>query len=174
MHRIMWTLGIVGLLGGAACGGKGAPAAGGAEGPAAAAPGAEAAAAPGTAAEWKELKVDKVGVTVTAPGDATLSALGGVSAMGGKCQADMNTGGMKVTFENRIQNIEAGHIGGALKEFQRKDKTGDDDWVIEFTTEKKFGYMSSRTVGGQAVSCGRVAASAEARECVKKICESMK
>jgi hypothetical protein len=157
---------LVVCCGVAACGGKGGEAAGGGKEPAAAAP----------SAGPKELKLSN-GLTVTAPGDAKETDMGGiaVSALNGKCMAMINEkSDMSPSFENELQNIEKGNKGGALKEMKRKDQKGPDDFAIEWTTDKKFGYSSRRTIGGKAYSCFRVSADPDGHACVVAICESMK
>jgi len=152
-----------------ACGGKAEPAAAGA--PAGGTP----AAAPSEGS--KELKLSN-GLTVTAPGDAKESAMGAaiaVSALGGRCMAMIGEKtDVSPSLENLLKNIEAGHKGGALKEVTRKEQKGPDDFIVEWTTDKKFGYASRRTVGGKNYFCDRVSANAEAHACVVAICESLK
>ncbi len=151
----------------AACGGK--------EAPAPAAGGEAAKAEPAKkAGEWAEIKLDKLGLKAMAPGDAKLSALGGVSAMGGKCTAMVNAvSNMSPSFENTVKNVEKGHKGGPLKAFTNKVKTDDSNWVVDWTTDKKWGYASRKMIGDKAFSCGRVSASADAHACAVKVCESL-
>ena len=155
-----------------ACGGKGEPSSGGDK------PGAPAAGdKPAADAGPKELKLSN-GITVTAPGDAKESTMGGsitVMALNGKCQAMLfEKSDMSPSFENNIANIERGNKGGPLKEMKRKEQKGPDDFVIEWTTDKKFGYASRKTVQGKVWSCDRVSSDADGHACVVKICESMK
>lgn len=169
--RAMRTLCVAGVMALVACGGKGDAPSSPSE--SAAAPSAATPAA-GPAATWQKMTLTELGVSVMAPGDAKPSALGGVSALGGKCNVMINkVSQMSPSFENEVGNIEKGHKGGPLKAFAKKDKKDDDNWAIEWTTDKRFGYSSRQKVGDTAYSCGRVSADADGHACVMKVCESL-
>lgn len=176
MRRILMMFAVTLGVSAGACGGKTEPAAGGG-GEAPAAADKPAADKPAAAAGPKELKLSN-GITVTAPGDAKESAMGQsitVSALGGKCQAMIGEkSDMSPSFDNHIQNIERGNKGGPLKEMKRKEQKGPDDFIIEWTTDKRFGYASRKTVQGKVLYCDRVSADADGHACVVSICESMK
>lgn len=173
MRRMLIGFLSCGLLG-LGCGGKGES---GAAGGAAGAGGGAAPSAPAEATGPHELKLSN-GITVTVPGDGKESAMGKLLTVGahnGKCQAMINEANdMSPSFENELQNIDAGHKGGPLKEYKRKDKTGPNDFVIEWTTDKKFGFSMRKTINGKVWSCYRVSQDAESQACVVAICESMK
>lgn len=174
MRQLWFGLLSCGLLG-LGCGGKGEPGAAGSG--AAPGGGGGAASAPAEAAGPHELKLSN-GITVTVPGDGKESKMGKLLTVGahnGKCQAMIDeVSDMSPSFENELQNIDAGHKGGPLKEYKRKDKTGPSDFVIEWTTDKKFGLSLRKTLNGKGWSCSRVSADAESHACVVAICESMK
>ncbi|MFO0744425.1 MAG: hypothetical protein U1F43_01980 [Myxococcota bacterium] len=163
---------VWGVAGIGACGGK-SDAGPGRAGAAAGAGGESASAS----AEPKSLTLSN-GLTVTAPGDAKESAMGkmlSVVALGGKCQAMIGeVSDMSPSFENQLHNIEAGNMGGPLKEMKRKESKGPDDFVIEWTTEKKLGYASRRTAQGKKWYCDRVSSDPAGHACVVAICESIK
>ncbi len=126
----------------------------------------------------KELKLGN-GLTVLAPADAKEGKMGAnltVSAMGGKCTAMIaEKSDMSPSFESELGSIEKGLKGGAVKEMKKKDKTGDNDFVIEWTTEKgKFGYSTRRTIGDKAWNCNRVSNDEAGHNCVVQICDSLK
>jgi hypothetical protein len=179
MRMLMTPIALVLASGLAACDKKEeSPAA--AEGAAADKPaeGAAKAETPAADAGPKELKLSN-GLTVMAPADAKESAMGKiltVTAMNYKCTAMINERtDMAPSFENEIKNIEKGHKGGPLKELKRQEKTSDDEFAIEWTTEKgKFGYASQKKVGDKVWACGRVSNDEAGHNCVVQICDSMK
>jgi len=81
---------------------------------------------------------------------------------------------MSPSYENSLQNIEAGNRGGKLAELVRSDETDDDNWALEWTTETgAFGFASREVVGEKVVTCGRVSRDEAGHACVVRICEGL-
>lgn len=128
----------------------------------------------GDPAVWADFKLDGLPVKVSAPGDARPSRIGGVVARNGKCDAAIRASDKNSpSFDNTVHNIEVGNLGGPVKEFKRKDKRDDQNWLIEWSTADSFRYESRRQVGGVTYSCGVNASSADDQACAIKICESL-
>jgi hypothetical protein len=147
----------------------------GGEAPKAGAPAGDKAPAAKSASEWADIELPDLGLIANAPGDAKVSKMGGLTAMNYACQAMINEkGDMSPSYDNQLGNVEKGNAGGPVKEMKRKEKTDDDNWVIEYSTDKKWGYFSSRKIGDKVYSCSRVSSKEEGHACVVKVCESLK
>lgn len=129
----------------------------------------------GSASEWKDIELPELGLIANAPGDAKLSKLGGLTAMGYDCQPMMNTvSDMSPSYENTKTNVDKGHQGGPLAAYAKDEKTDDKNWVLDWKTDKKWGYASRRVIGDKEISCGRVSADEAGHKCVVKVCESLR
>ncbi len=122
---------------------------------------------------WKDLSLDKLGLVAHVPGNAKVGAFGGISSADYKCRLDVFDKGD--TFDNWVANIEKGNKGGALKDMVKKDKTDDDNWVIQWTTDKKFGYVASKKIGDKVYQCVNFQADSQEKiDCTIKMCDSLK
>ncbi len=129
----------------------------------------------GGAKAWKDIELPELGLIANAPGDSTLSKLGGISGLNYKCQAMIKEkGNMTPSYDSVLKNAQGSNAGG-FKEMIQNEKTDDDNFVIEWTTNgDKFGYASRRTIGEKIISCNRVSSDKDGHECVMKVCASLK
>ena len=119
----------------------------------------------------------KLGLVASAPGNAKVGAMGGIQTADWKCRLSVfEKSAGSTTYDNWLANIEKGNKGGKLKEMVKKEKTDDDTWVLQWTTETgKFGYASRRKIGAKAFDCVNFQAdSQEKQDCAIKVCESLK
>jgi hypothetical protein len=137
--------------------------------------GAASGAAAGNPDEWKEYKIAKLPLKAMAPGDAAEAPMGnGLTALRDQCDVTiLESTATSESFENTLHNIEVGNMGGPLKEAKRKVKTDDQNWLIEWTTDSKFGYQSRRTIAGKSYFCGATSRTDAAHQCAVKVCESL-
>jgi len=123
---------------------------------------------------WKDLERPKLGLVAHVPGNAKVGAFGGISSADYKCRLDVFEKAT-TTFDNWVTNIEKGNKGGPLKDMVKKDKTDDDNWVIQWTTDKKFGYVASKKIGDKVFQCVNFQATSQDKiDCTIKMCDSLK
>lgn len=92
-----------------------------------------------------------------------------------KCQAMIfEKNDMSPSYDNEFKNAKGPSAGG-FKEMIQNEKTDDDNFMIEWTTNSgSFGFKSRKTVGDKVFSCSRVSRDEEGHKCVMKICASLK
>jgi hypothetical protein len=123
---------------------------------------------------WKPFTLEDVGVVVDAPGNAKKSGMGsGISASEGNTYCNVSIGlvdDKSQTYENLLTNAE--NIGGAISEM-KKEKTDDNNWVVDFVGAKKSGFRHRQQLGDKVVQCGGFG-KPDTVACVKKVCASLK
>jgi hypothetical protein len=124
---------------------------------------------------WKDIELPELGLIANAPGDATLSRLGGISALNHKCTAMIKEkGNMTPPYDTVVKRAEGTNHGG-FKEMVQNEKTDDDNYVVEWTTNSgKFGFNSSRKLGDKVFTCNRISRDKDGHDCVVKVCASLK
>lgn len=81
---------------------------------------------------------------------------------------------LAVIGDNDLKNAQ-GLSAGGFKEMVKNEKTDEDKFAIECTTNSgKFGFKSRKTVVGRVFSCSRVSSDNEGHECVMKVCASLR
>lgn len=123
---------------------------------------------------WTPFELADIGVVVNAPSNAEKNPLGhGLLATEGNsdCSASIHlVVNQSQAYENVLSNVEV--IGGAVKDLE-KEKTDNDNWVVEFVGERKSGFQRSRRLGDKVVQCGGFGPP-DSVACIKKVCASLK
>jgi len=109
----------------------------------------KAKAAKGDPNVWMDLELPKLGLIANVPGNAKVSAMGGISTADWSCGLSIyEKAASSPTYDNMVMNIEKGNKGGALKEMVKNEKTDEDNWMLQWTTEPgKFAFASNKKIG---------------------------